>query len=233
MPAKGKNLPRHVAIIMDGNGRWAQQRGMPRSRGHQAGVKNIRQVVEAFSDFGVEYLTLFAFSTENWDRPRREVAGLLRLFDRIIDSEVKILHEKNARVGYMGKLQRLSPTLQAKIDNAIELTGNNTGINLNIAFDYGARAEILDAVRRIISDRLSPEEIDEDSFKKYLYSPDLPDPDLIIRTGGQIRLSNFLTWQAIYSELYFTEVLWPDFDITEIEKALAYYAAQHRRFGKL
>ena len=223
----------HLAIIMDGNGRWAKQRGMPRTKGHQAGVKNIRHVVKAFADCNVKYLTLFAFSTENWNRPHGEVSGLMRLFERIIDSEVKLLHENNVRVLYMGRIQKLSPILQDKITKAIKLTGENTGITLCIAFDYGARAEILDAVRHIVSEGVPPEKIDEDSFNKYLYLPDIPDPDLIIRTGGQIRLSNFLAWQAIYSELYFTEVLWPDFDPVEIENALEYYAGQNRRFGRL
>ncbi len=226
-------IPQHVAIIMDGNGRWAQQRGMPRAKGHQAGVKNIRHVVETFADHNIKYLTIFAFSTENWNRPRREVSELIRLFDSVIDSEVKSLHENNVRVLYMGRIQKLSATLQEKIIKAIRLTGKNTGITLCIAFDYGARAEILDAVRRIVADGVSPEKIDEDLFNSYLYLPDIPNPDLIIRTGGQIRLSNFLAWQAIYSELYFTEVLWPDFDRAEIEKAIVYYTGQNRRFGKL
>jgi undecaprenyl diphosphate synthase len=226
-------VPRHVAIIMDGNGRWAQRRGMPRTRGHQAGVRNIRHVVKAFADHHVKYLTIFAFSTENWNRPHGEVSGLMRLFDSVIDSEVKLLHESNVRVLYMGRIQKLSEKLQDKIIQAIQLTRANTGITLNIAFDYGARAEILDAVRRIVADQIPPGNIDEDLFNKYLYLPDIPDPDLIIRTGGQIRMSNFLAWQAIYSELYFTEVLWPDFDGTEIEKALEYYAGQNRRYGKL
>jgi undecaprenyl diphosphate synthase len=227
------NIPQHVAIIMDGNGRWAQQRGMPRMKGHQAGVKNIRQVVKTFADLNVKYLTLFAFSTENWNRPQREVSGLIRLFERIIDSEVKLLHENNVRVLYTGRIQKLPETLQDKITRALKLTGGNTGITLIIAFDYGARVEILDAVRHIIADNISPEQITEKLFKQYLYLPDIPDPDLIIRTGGQIRLSNFLVWQAIYSELYFTGILWPDFDRTEIEKAMVHYAGQERRFGKL
>ena len=227
------NTPQHVAIIMDGNGRWAKKRGLPRLAGHRAGTKNIRHVVEAFAECNLKFLTLFAFSSENWSRPQREVKGLMRIFGDSIDREVKLLHKKNVQVCYMGRLHRLSPELQQKVERAIELTKNNTKMTLNIAFDYGARAEIVDAVHRLLADQVSPEEIDEVSFREYLYAPEVPDPDLIIRTGGEMRLSNFLAWQATYSELYFTDVLWPDFGRTEIEKALAAYASHERRFGKV
>ncbi|MFC1943787.1 polyprenyl diphosphate synthase [Chloroflexota bacterium] len=226
------NLPQHVAIIMDGNRRWAKQHRLPRLKGHQTGANNIRHVVEVFAEYNLRYLTLFAFSTENWGRPRSEVNGLLRILRDMIDHEVKLLHEKDVRVLYLGRLDRLSAELRHKVERAIELTKNNTKMTLIIAFDYGARTEIVDAVHCLLADKLSPEEVDESSFAKYLYLPEIPDPDLIIRTGGERRLSNFLLWQAVYSELYFTDVLWPDFGATQIEEALVAYASQQRRFGK-
>jgi undecaprenyl diphosphate synthase len=227
------DLPQHVAIIMDGNGRWAKQRGLPRLEGHRAGTENIHLVSEIFAEYKIKYLTLFAFSTENWNRPGREVRGLLKILSDRLDPEIKRLHEKNIRVRHLGRLDALSPELQQKIRRAIELTKNNTGGTLCMAFDYGGRAEIVGAARRILSDRISAEDLNEDSFKKYLYAPDIPDPDLIIRTGGETRLSNFLLWQAAYSELYFTDVLWPDFNRAEIDKALASYMSRHRRFGRI
>ena len=217
---------------MDGNSRWAKRRGLSRLEGHRAGAKNFRDVVEVFAEHNIEYLTLFAFSTENWGRPRSEVRSLLRIFKEMIDSEVKLLHEKGIRVSYLGRLHRLSVELQQKVKRAVELTKNNTRMTLCIAFDYGAKDEILDAVRRLLADGVSPEEIDEVSLRERLYVPEMPDPDLIIRTGGEMRLSNFLLWQAAYSELYFTEVLWPDFNRTEIDKALVPYASRQRHFGK-
>ncbi len=226
------NLPQHIAIIMDGNRRWAKRHGLPRLKGHQAGTNNIHRVVEIFAKHNLKYLTLFAFSTENWGRPQNEVRGLLRIFRDMIDREVKLLDEQGVRVCYLGRLDRLSVGLQQKVKRAIELTKNNTKMTLIIAFDYGARAEIVDAVHRLLADQISPEEINETSFREYLYLPEIPDPDLIIRTGGEVRLSNFLLWQAVYSELYFTEVLWPDFGATEIEETLVTYANQQRRFGK-
>jgi undecaprenyl diphosphate synthase len=227
------DLPQHVAIIMDGNGRWAKKRGLPRLKGHQAGTENISRVAEIFAEYKIKYLTLFAFSTENWNRPSGEVKGLLKILSDRLDPEIKRLHEKNIRVRHLGRLDALSPKLQKKIKAAIELTSNNTGGTLSMAFDYGGRAEIVDAARRLLSARISAEELNEESFNKYLYAPDIPDPDLIVRTGGEMRLSNFLLWQAAYSELYFTEVLWPDFGRAEIDKALATYMSRHRRFGKL
>jgi len=226
-------LPKHVAIIMDGNGRWAKQRNLPRLEGHRAGVENIRHVVEIFAKHGIRYLTLFAFSTENWQRPQDEVKGLLKILNERIDREVELLHEKNIRVWHLGRLDRLPTTLQRKIRRAIELTQNNTRMTFNVAFDYGGRTEILDAVHRILNNKISPDDIHENSFREYLYLPELPDPDLIIRTGGEMRLSNFLLWQAAYSELYFTEALWPNFDQTEIDRALAAYESRRRRFGKV
>ena len=226
------NLPQHVAIIMDGNSRWAKRHGLPRFEGHRAGAKNVRHVVEVFAEYKVRYLTLFAFSTENWGRPKSEVRSLLRIFRNMIDSELELLHEKGVRLRHLGVTYRLPEDLQRKVERAIELTKDNTGMTLSIAFDYGGRAEIADAVRRLFSNGVSPEEIHELSLRKYLYEPEMPDPDLIIRTGGQMRLSNFFLWQAAYSELYFTEALWPDFNRTEIDKALAAYASRERHFGR-
>ncbi len=227
------NLPQHVAIIMDGNGRWAKKRGLPRLAGHKAGTENIRLVTEIFAEYKIKYLTLFAFSTENWNRPSIEVRGLLKILSDRLDPEIKRLHEKNIRVRHLGRLDALSPELQQKIKSAIELTSNNTGGTLIMAFDYGGRAEIVEAARRLLSNGVHAQNMTEDIFKNYLYAPDIPDPDLIIRTGGETRLSNFLLWQTAYSELYFTEVLWPDFNRLEIDKALEIYKRRHRRFGRI
>jgi undecaprenyl diphosphate synthase len=227
------DLPQHVAIIMDGNGRWAKKRGLPRLQGHMTGTENIRLVTEIFFEYKIKYLTLFAFSTENWNRPSSEVKGLLKILADRLDPEIRRLHEKNIRVRHLGRLDSLSPKLQKKIKAGIELTSNNTGGTLSMAFDYGGRAEIVEAARRLQTAGVSDSDITEETFKKYLYAPDIPDPDLIIRTGGETRLSNFLLWQAAYSELYFTEVLWPDLNRAEIDKALETYMSRHRRFGTI
>jgi undecaprenyl diphosphate synthase len=229
---KKDNILRHVAIIMDGNSRWAKQHGLPRIEGHRAGAKNVRHVVEVFSEYNIGYLTLFAFSTENWGRPEIEVGSLLQIFRKMIDSELKLLHEKGVRLCHLGIIHRLPKDLQRKVEGAIELTKKNTGMMLSIAFDYGGRTEITDAVRRLFASGVTLEEIDESSLKENLYSPEMPEPDLIIRTGGDMRLSNFFLWQAAYSELYFTDTLWPDFDRAEIDKALAVYASRERHFGR-
>ena len=226
-------IPHHVAIIMDGNGRWARSRGFPRIEGHQAGTENIRRVLQAFSIHGVKYVTLFAFSTENWDRPSDEVRGLLGILQEAIGREVKALHEQGVRIRHLGHLQRMSGDLQQAMRASIELTKDNEGITLNVAFDYGGRAEILDAIKGIVADRIPPEEITEEVLRRYLYSRDNPDPDLIIRTAGEMRLSNFLLWQSAYAEYYATPVLWPDFDEAEVDKALAAYSQRQRRFGKV
>ena len=226
-------LPRHVAIIMDGNGRWAKKRRLPRLAGHNAGGENIRPVVNIFADYGVKYLTLYMFSTENWKRPRMEVAGLLNLLAKKIDRETQAFHQENIRLVHLGRLGRLSQKLRAKVEAAVELTKNNTGLTLCLAFDYGGRDEIVQAARRIASAGIPGDNIDESVFAHYLYSPDIPDPDLFIRTGGESRLSNFLLWQAAYSELYFTPVLWPDFGPKDVEEALSEYKRRQRRFGKI
>jgi undecaprenyl diphosphate synthase len=226
-------LPSHVAIIMDGNGRWAEKRGLPRLLGHRAGTDNVRRVVESFDRYQVKYLTLYAFSTENWRRPGVEVSGLLRILAQMIDRETQALHKKNVRLSHLGRLDDLAPELQGKVHKALELTKNNTGMTLSIAFDYGGRAEILDAVRCIIEDGIPSEDITESLFNGYLYTADVPEPDLIIRTGGEMRVSNFLIWQAAYSEFYSTPTLWPDFGEKDIEKALVAYSRRERRFGGL
>jgi undecaprenyl diphosphate synthase len=228
-----KYLPQHVAIIMDGNGRWAEKRGLPRLAGHEAGGKNIRPIVKIFADYGVKHLTLYAFSTENWNRPRTEVAGLLGLLSKKIDQETQAFHRENIRLVHLGRLDRFSQRLKKKVQAAVELTKNNTGLILCLAFDYGGRDEIVQAARHIADAGIPSGNVDESVFARYLYSPDIPDPDLLIRTGGESRLSNFLLWQAAYSELYFTPVLWPDFGRKDVEEALAEYKRRQRRFGRI
>jgi len=225
--------PQHVAIIMDGNGRWAKKHHLPRPAGHNAGSENIRPVVKIFADYGVKYLTLYMFSTENWNRPRIEVAGLLSLLARKIDRETRAFHQENIRLVHLGRLDRLSQKLRKKVLAAVELTKNNTGLTLCLAFDYGGRDEIIQAARRIAGAGIPVDNIDESVFVRYLYSTDIPNPDLVIRTGGEHRLSNFLLWQAAYSELYFTPVLWPDFGLKDVEEALSEYKRRQRRFGKI
>jgi len=218
---------------MDGNGRWAKERGLPRLAGHKAGGENIRPVVKIFADYGVKYLSLYAFSTENWNRPKAEVTGLLKLLSKKIDRETQAFHRENVRLVHLGRQDRLSQKLKEKVKAAVELTKNNTGLTLCLAFDYGGRDEIVQAARRITSAGISGDNIDESVLARYLYIPDIPDPDLVIRTGGESRLSNFLLWQSAYSELYFTPVLWPDFGPKDVEEALSEYKRRQRRFGKI
>jgi undecaprenyl diphosphate synthase len=218
---------------MDGNGRWAKKRGLPRLAGHKAGGDNIRPVVSIFADRGVRYLTLYMFSTENWNRPRIEVTGLLNLLATKIDRETRAFHQDNVRLLHLGRLDRLSRKLREKVQAAVELTRNNTGLTLCLAFDYGGRDEIVQAARRIASAGIASDKIDEAVLARHLYIPEIPDPDLVIRTGGESRLSNFLLWQAAYSELYFTPVLWPDFGEKDIDEALSEYRSRQRRFGKI
>lgn len=225
--------PTHVAIVMDGNGRWAEQRGLPRLEGHRAGIQNIRRVSETLAEHNVQYLTLYAFSTENWGRPQEEVAGLLQFLSEALDDEVDEFHRRETKVIHLGKLERLPSNIQHKIKEVVRQTEHYTKLTLCIAFDYGGRDEILRAVRGIVEDGVAPHLIEENLFNKYLYIPGIPDPDLFIRTGGEMRLSNFLTWQSAYSELYFTPTYWPDFDKNEVEKSLIAYSKRERRFGKL
>jgi len=224
-------VPRHVAIIMDGNGRWAQERGLSRQAGHRAGTENIRRIIQAFGERGVEVLTLYAFSTENWTRPRREVNALVRLIPRVIKREIKELHENGVRLVHIGSLDPLPPEVRKGVEEAIELTKDNTEMTVALAFNYGGRAEIIDAVKRIVKDRVRPERIDDELFSHYLYTAEIGDPDLLIRTAGEMRLSNFLLWQSAYAEFYATPTYWPDFDEGEIDRALAAYALRQRRFG--
>jgi len=227
-------LPAHVAIIMDGNGRWARARNLPRIAGHRAGVDNVRRVINHLAGRGVKYLTLFAFSTENWERPPDEVSFLTGdLLREALEAVTQELHENGVRILHMGRLDRLSAELQEGIREAIELTRDNTALTLNVAFDYGGRADIMEAARRIVKTGVRAEDIDEDVFSRYLYSAGIPDPDLIVRTGGDFRISNFMLWQSAYSEFYSTPVLWPDFDEEAIGRALEAYRQRRRRFGRV
>lgn len=232
-PLPLSQLPEHVAIIMDGNGRWARSRGLPRLAGHRAGTENLRRVVERFADYGIRYLTLFAFSTENWNRPRREIRGLMQILSRVIKRETMHLHRNGIRLLHLGKLDPLDPELQRLILEAMDLTKDNDRMTLAIAFNYGGRAEIVDAVRRIVAAGVPPERIDDALFTSYLYTAGLPDPDLIIRTAGEMRISNFLIWQGAYAEFCTTPVYWPDFDVHDIDEALLAYSQRKRRFGGL
>jgi undecaprenyl diphosphate synthase len=226
-------FPDHIAIIMDGNGRWAQKRGLPRLEGHQAGVENLRSAIKYFAKLKLKYLTLYGFSTENWKRPKEEIDGLLNLLQEAIDEETLELHKNGIRIRHLGRREKLPTGLQQAIAKAVELTKNNKGMTLSIAFDYGGRAEIMDAVRKIVNEGIPPKKIDEQLFDSYLYTAGIPEVDLVIRTAGELRLSNFLIWQTAYSEYYFAEVFWPDFDSKEIDKALLAYSQRQRRFGAL
>jgi undecaprenyl diphosphate synthase len=226
-------LPNHIAFIMDGNGRWAEKRNLPRLKGHGAGLDATRSVIKHLGEYHIKYVTLYSFSTENWNRPRNEVSGLLKLLEISLKKEVKELHKRGVVIRHLGHLDRLPQLLRQAIKDAIELTRNNTEMTLNLAFDYGGRLEILDAVRNILADGISPQDIDEKLFSSYLYTADLPEVDLVVRTGGDLRISNFLLWQSAYSEYYFTNVLWPDFNEEELDKALIAYSKRQRRFGGL
>ena len=228
-----ENIPQHVAIIMDGNGRWAKQRGLPRVAGHRAGTENLRTIIRASAEFGIKYLTLYAFSTENWSRPRAEINGLMRILSDVIDRELDELNEEGARLVHIGHLDGLSKTLQNKVQHAINLTKDNQGITIVLAFNYGGRDEIVHAIKHILEDGIAPEDVTMDVISQHMFTTGIPDPDLVIRTSGEKRTSNFLTWQSVYSEWYFTPVYWPDFNKEELRKALDDYASRHRRFGRL
>ncbi|MCB0070050.1 MAG: di-trans,poly-cis-decaprenylcistransferase [Caldilineaceae bacterium] len=225
-------IPHHIGIIMDGNGRWAQARGLPRLAGHQAGVDNIQPVLEFSVEMGVKVLTIYAFSTENWQRPPDEVSGLMRLLGLTIQRQLNELNRNGVRILHSGRMEGISTHLQRQIRRAVEVTKDNDRITLNVAFNYGGRAEILDGIRRVIADGIDPAALTEEMFSTYLYH-DLPDPDLIIRTGGEWRLSNFLIWQAAYAEYYTTPTFWPDFDEEELHKALTEFNRRERRFGRV
>ncbi|HKZ22697.1 MAG TPA: isoprenyl transferase [candidate division Zixibacteria bacterium] len=231
------NIPKHIAIIMDGNGRWAQKRGLPRSAGHQAGVKTVKRVVQAAGEIKVSILTLFTFSTENWERPKSEVAAIMKLLYDATRQEMKELEEKNVRLITTGRIDQLSFQRRNILKKAINRTKNNTGLVLNLALNYSGRMEIIDAVKKLAADvksnKIRPNQIDENLFHDYLYTDGLPDPDLLIRTSGEMRLSNFLLWQSAYTELYVTEVLWPDFSEKDFYLAIWDYQNRERRFGKV
>jgi undecaprenyl diphosphate synthase len=227
------NVPRHIAIIMDGNGRWAQRKHLPRTAGHHAGERNIHRILRACVDRGVEMLTVYAFSTENWGRPQPEVNALMALFADASERETRNLHKNGVKVCHVGTMFGVPPQLQRSIEKAVDVTRHNTRITLNVAFNYGGRAEIVDAIKRIVVDGVAPDDIDESLITRYLYTASLPDPDLVIRTAGEMRLSNFLIWQAAYSEYYSTPTLWPDFSKDDLDAAIASYGSRHRTFGKL
>lgn len=223
------STPRHVAVIMDGNGRWAKERLLPRLAGHNAGAKAVERTLKAAQKAGVEFLTLYAFSTENWVRPQEEINGLMNLLEQTLERYTKDAAKNNVRLWVSGERDRLSPQVLEKIDYAVHATAQNTGLTLNLALNYGARQEITRAVNRLLAEGKTS--VTRDDIQAHLYQPGLPDPELIIRTSGEERLSNFLLWQAAYSEFYFTPVLWPDFTEEEFNKALAAYRTRTRRFG--
>ena len=228
-----KNIPRHVAIIMDGNGRWAKERGLPRLAGHRAGTENLRTIIRASAEFGIDYLTLYAFSTENWSRPRAEIDGLMHILSDVIDRELNELKEEGARLVHIGHLDGLSNTLQNKVRQAIEQTKHNQRITIVLAFNYGGRDEIIYAIKHMLRDGVDPKDVDAELVSQYLFTRDIPEPDLVIRTSGEKRTSNFLTWQSAYSEWYFTPTYWPDFNKERLQEALEDYATRERRFGGL
>jgi undecaprenyl diphosphate synthase len=228
-----ETVPAHVGIIMDGNGRWAKRRGMPRLAGHHAGTENVRRITIACADAGVEVLTIYAFSTENWRRPADEVLGLMRLLAQRIDQEAAELHKNNVRIRHVGALEGVQPRLAQRVRAAVELTQANTGLILNVAFNYGGRQEIARAVQRALAAGVRPEEVTEDLIDQHLDTAGLPDLDLVIRTGGEMRLSNFLLWQAAYAEYYSTPICWPDFGREELYQAFAEFGQRARRFGGL
>lgn len=230
------NLPKHIAIIMDGNGRWAKQRNLPRIAGHRQGVEAIRGIIEKSSEIGIEYLTLYAFSTENWNRPKDEVNGLMELLVNYLRSEVKELHKNNVRIQTIGDIKKLPESAKNEIDLAKELTKNNIGLTVNIALNYGSRDELVNGIRKIAEEYKngsieSLDDIDQDKIDSSLYTFNTPDPDLMIRTSGEIRLSNFLLWQLAYSELWFTEKYWPDFKPNDFVNAIKEYQDRNRRYG--
>ena len=233
----GRKIPQHIAIILDGNGRWAKAKGMPRNYGHTAGAKNVETVCQAAHDLGVKYVTMYAFSTENWNRPEGEVEALMKLLESYLKNCIKTADKNNMRVRVIGDTTRLSERFQERIRELEAASAKNDGVNLQIAINYGSRDEMTRAMRRMSEDvaagKRKPEEITESVFEEYLDTAGIPDPDLLIRTSGELRLSNFLLWQLAYSEFYFTDVPWPDFHKEELERAIEAYNKRDRRFGGL
>lgn len=230
------NVPKHVAIIMDGNGRWAMQRGENRLYGHNSGVKSVREVLKASQKIGVKYLTLYTFSTENWNRPKDEVDGLMNLFVKTITAEVEELHQNGVKINVIGNIKQMPTLAQEALNGAMEYTKNNTGITLTLALSYSSRWEIIEAVKQIAQDveakKITTQQINESLFESHLATSTIPDPELVIRTSGENRISNFLLWQIAYSEFYFTETLWPDFKEENYFEAILSYQNRERRFGK-
>lgn len=227
------NMPQHIAVIMDGNGRWAKKRGLPRLAGHQAGTENLRRVIRSCVELGIRYLSIYAFSTENWGRPKEEVEGLLKILESVIEKELTELNEEGVQLRHIGRLERLPAALRKKVEYAIDLTKNNSKLTVVVAFNYGGRDEIVYAVEQLIRQGTRVEDISESLITQHLFTAGIPDPDLIIRTSGEMRLSNFLIWQAAYSEYYVTPTYWPDFDKEELQKAIDAYCQRSRRFGCL
>ena len=230
-PRLPERVPRHIAIIMDGNGRWALAQGKSRSAGHRAGTENLRRIIKAAVEFGVEVLTIYAFSTENWGRPRYEVRLLLRILEMVIDRELRELHDQGVQIRHIGEVTGIPPNIARKVKHACDYTRHNTRLILNVAFNYGGRDEIVHAVRKMVEDGIPADQITEETISNYLYTRGLPDPDLIIRTSGELRVSNFLIWQAAYSEYYATPTFWPDFDREALLEAIIDYSHRRRRFG--
>jgi undecaprenyl diphosphate synthase len=232
---QNKAVPRHVAIILDGNGRWAKKRMLPRNAGHAAGSKNVEKICAAAWNMGIEYVTMYAFSTENWSRPKEEVDALMKLLHSYLKDCVKTSRKNNMQVRVIGDITRLEPDLQAKIKELEEVSANNTGLHFQVALNYGSRDEIVRGIRTLAQDveagKLHAGDISEELFVDYLDTKGIPDPDLMIRTSGEQRLSNYLLWQLAYAEFYFTDVLWPDFDKKELERAVEFYQTRNRRFG--
>ncbi len=226
-------MPTHIAIIMDGNGRWALSRGLPRLAGHRAGTENLRRVIEACIEFGIRYLTIYAFSTENWGRPEEEVQGLMQIFEDVIDQELQQLHDQGVQLRHIGRLESLDPSFRQKVLHALDYTKNNDRLVLNVAFNYGGRDEIVSVIQRMIEAGVKAEDVDHNLVGQYLFTAGVPDPDLIIRTSGELRGSNFLIWQGAYSEWYFPAVYWPDFDKRQLRLALEEYAHRERRYGRI
>jgi undecaprenyl diphosphate synthase len=232
-PDTPEKIPTHIAIIMDGNGRWALSRGLPRIAGHRAGTENLRRVIEACIEFGITYLTLYAFSTENWGRPEEEVQGLMQIVEDVIDRELQELHDQGVQLRHIGRLDRINPILRDKVLHAVEYTKENKRLVLNIAFNYGGRDEIVCAIQRMIEDGVKAEEVTDELVSQYLFTEGVPDPDLIIRTSGELRGSNFLIWQGAYCEWYFTPTYWPDFDKEQLRLALEEFSHRERRYGRV
>jgi len=226
-------IPQHIAIIMDGNGRWAEARGLPRLEGHKAGTENLRQIIRGCVDAGVKYLTIYAFSTENWARPREEVEGLISILELFLDRELDELCAEGVKICHLGRLEAMPEKVRHKVEHSMEVTCSNSRLILSVAWNYGGRDEIVYAIQSMIKEKVQPQDVTEELVGQYLFTKNMPDPDLIIRTSGEMRISNFLIWQAAYAEWYITPTLWPDFNKEELIKAIISYGQRDRRFGKV